>query len=81
MKNLNVVLLEVDSFNRKTAENIENQTFKTLNALIKKVRKEETEKGGSINVLPLSDFIDSCNNQEIELEGVWVSYVFIDEKL
>ncbi len=79
-KKLCVVLLSVDVFERKMAENIENQTFKTLDEIQKTVRTHKA-KEGIIHVELISDFMDACNNQEIELEGFWVSYVFLEEKI
>lgn len=75
-----VVLISVDDFTngRKIAELIENQEFKTPDDVLSKVREEEN---GSVAIYPISDFMDACNNQEIELEGVWVSYVYTEKDI
>lgn len=77
-KHLMVVLIQVDDFpnGRKTAENIQSQNFKTTNDVLSKVREEGD---GYVAIYPISDFMDACNNQEIELEGVWVSYVYVEK--
>jgi hypothetical protein len=63
----------VDDFSdgRKIAENIENILFNTPDDILRKVREKED---GFVAVYPITDFMDACNNQEIELDGVWVSY-------
>jgi hypothetical protein len=68
-----VILISVDDFSngRKIAENIENTLFNTPDDILRKVRKGED---GFVAIYPITDFMDACNNQEIELEGVWVSY-------
>jgi len=68
-----IVLISVDDFSdgRKIAENIENILFNTPDDILRKVREKED---GFVAVYPITDFMDACNNQEIELDGVWVSY-------
>jgi hypothetical protein len=68
-----VILISVDDFSngRKIAENIENTLFNTPDDILRKVREKED---GFVAIYPITDFMDACNNQEIELEGVWVSY-------
>ena len=69
MDNLRVILIPVnDQFDgRRFAEQIQNQEI-TLHSLAEK----------DCMVFTLSDFMDLCNDQEIEsLEGFWISYVKI----
>lgn len=69
MDNLRVILIPVtDDFDgRKFAQEIENQEI-TLHSLAEK----------DCMVFTLSDFMDLCNDQEIEsLEGWWISYAKI----
>lgn len=77
-KHLMVVLISVDDFTngRKIAEEIENQNFKTPNDVLSKVREKED---GFVGICPISDFMDACNNQDVFLEGVWISYVYVEE--
>lgn len=73
MDNLRVILIPVnDQFDgRKFAEQIENQEI-TLDSLF------ATDEGKECMVFTMSDFMDLCNDQEIEsLEGFWISYVKI----
>lgn len=67
MDNLRVILIPVkDGFDgRKIAEEMENEK-QTLYWL------EEVNK---FSVFTLSDFMDLCNNQELNLEDWWISYV------
>jgi hypothetical protein len=72
MDNLRVVLIPVtDDFDgRELAEEMENQK-QTLYWL------EEVNK---FLVFTLSEFMDLCNDQELNLEDWWISYVQVDEK-
>lgn len=83
-KHLMVVLISVDDFlgGRKIAERIENQEFKNPAEVLSEIKKLEGKKQGEygyVAIYPISDFMDACNNQEIELEGVWVSYVYVEK--
>lgn len=83
MKNLIIVLISVDQFDngRKIAERIEDESFKDYDSLLKTLRKTEGGDFGFSYVFNLSEFMDACNNQEIDLEAYWVSYVNLtDEK-
>ena len=79
-----IVLLSVNDFSdgRKIAERLEGQTFKTPDAVLKGIKKEakglSDNPKGDVFVFPLTDFIDACNNQEIELEAFWTTTVNID---
>lgn len=84
-KHLMVVLISVDDFTdgRKIAESIQDQDFKDPNAVLLAVRENKHAYGedGHVAIYPISDFMDACNNQEVELEGVWVSYVHIEKDI
>jgi len=73
-----VILISVDDFTdgRKIAENIENILFNTPDDILRKVREKED---GFVAIYPITDFMDACNNQEIDLEGVWVSYAQVNK--
>lgn len=73
-----VILISVDDFTdgRKISENIENMLFNTPDDILRKVREKED---GFVAIYPITDFMDACNNQEIELEGVWVSYAQVNK--
>ena len=64
-----IVLLPVCDFDRKTdAEKIENQKF-TLDQL------RNTLVLPSYEIYNHSDFMDLCNDQELNIENYWVSYI------
>lgn len=65
-----MILGEVDRVDRKVLEDMENQVY-TCNELsdhccINKLRLEK-----------MSDFCDLLNNQELDIENFWVTYVHI----
>ena len=66
-----IVLGEVERVDRKVLENMENQVY-TCNQLsdhccVNKLRLEK-----------MSDFCDLLNNQELDIEKFWVTYVYIE---
>ena len=69
-----IVLIPVDneSDGRKIAERIESQKYSSISEILEEFPEEERE---SIIIHELTDFMDLCNNQELNLESVWVSYV------
>lgn len=85
-KELAVVLIAVDDFSngRKAANSIKDSTFKNYNALHKAVCKFGTplypEKDIDLRVYRMNDFMEECNEQNIELEQFWVSYVYLTDK-
>ena len=68
-----VLLFEVNFFDRRDAELIENNNCNSqqLAAIVDMAKEKET----TIGVYSLTDFMDLCNNQEVEIENYWVSYV------
>lgn len=69
---------------RKTCELIENTTFEiggSIHTMDSKVRDKvielinDEEEDNGIEVSEMSDFMDTCNNQEIELDEYFISYV------
>jgi len=85
-KVLAVVLIAVDDFSsgRKAANNIQETTFKDYNELHKAVCKfgipMHSKKDAEVMVYRMTDFMDECNDQNIELEQYWVSYVYLTDK-
>jgi len=79
--NIAVVLINVEDFSngRKIAEDIENQEFEDAKTLIAEIQKRGSKRGkhkhGLVLILSLTDFMDDCNNQEVELHSSWISYV------
>ena len=68
-----VVLISVDDFTngRKIAEEIENILFNAPEDIIRKAKEKEN---GFVAVYPITDFMDACNDQDINLENFWISY-------
>jgi hypothetical protein len=68
-----IVLLPVDEYDRrKTAEVYENAVFETY---------EDARKvfGTNAGICDLNTFMESCNDQEINLEQYWLTYITINE--
>lgn len=75
-----IVLLAVDIFDRRQhAEFIENEEFKNIKEVYSLLQKDiDTElTDGEVLIYKLTDFMDACNDQELELDLWWVSYVTI----
>ena len=63
-----IVMLPIDKFDRRRdAEHLENNTLNEIQV------QEWRDKGAA--VLRLTEFMDLCNDQEIELGGYWISYI------
>jgi len=84
----NIVLIPVEYLNsRKKTEEIEKQVYKTTTALriqlaLELIRENNPEvEDGSVDdvlIYPITDFMDACNDQEINLEGYFISYVYFE---
>ncbi len=73
-----IILINVVGFSdgRKVAEYIENGDYNSVEEIIEAIKKEGSPDGLFLyKILELTDFMDECNNQEIELENWWISYV------
>lgn len=82
-----IVLIPLDANNsaRKQCENIENHKFEiggSVQATALDVKKnvielidDDTYNLDNIEVEPLTDFMDRANNQELNLEDYFISYV------
>lgn len=78
MKELRIVLLDVDEFThgRKIANYIEASLYKSLEDALNHIN-QPVHTG--INIYHPTTFMEACNNQEINLEDYWVSYIFIEQ--
>ena len=80
---IKVVLLSVNELERSTAESIENMdSVNNIETLIEAINEAEDKNVltkdnyiGIIEIYSLSDFADACNDQIINLNDWWVSYV------
>ena len=68
-----ILLIPVDNNDRKQAEHIENTIFKNNSELTEVIEN----KFEDTYYYSLSDFVDACNDQEINLENYWLSYIHI----
>lgn len=76
-----IILLAIDTFDRRQhAEWVENGKFDSIKMLYELLQKdiddEITDK--DILIFALTDFMDACNNEELELSLWWVTYVNIE---
>lgn len=73
-----IVLLGVDIFDRNHhAELLENENFGSVKGVWDLLQEDiDTElTDADVLIYELTDFMDACNNQEIELELWWLTYV------
>lgn len=68
MDNTRVVLLPIDQFDRRRHAEYWENTSMTAGEV-----KGITDKGGSLYTL--SDFMDLCNDQALDMEKFWISYI------
>jgi hypothetical protein len=67
-----IVMLPIDKFDRRRdAEHLENNT-------LNEIQVQELRSRGAA-VLALTEFMDLCNDQEIDLGGYWISYITLEK--
>lgn len=71
-----VLTLNINNGERKDLECIEGNVYASYDELREKVGFLAKE----INIYPLTDFMDACNDQEIALDEIWICYVHVQEK-
>lgn len=65
---IRILLIPIDEYDRRSfAENIENNLY-DIHQLEKVIPK-------NVDIVTLSNFMDLCNNQMIDLEQYWISYI------
>lgn len=70
-----ILTLNIENGERKDLECIEGNVYASYEELREKVGSLAKE----INIYPLTDFMDACNDQEIALDEIWVGYVHVQE--
>ena len=70
-----ILALNLENGERKDLECIEGNVYASYDELREKVGFLAKE----INIYPLTDFMDACNDQEIALDEIWVGYVHVQE--
>ena len=82
-KSIRVVLLSVDDFSdgRKVANHIQNNTYKSVTLALEDIlkREEDLPETAGVGIYELNDFMEFCNDQTVNLELFWISYIFIEE--
>ena len=43
----------------------------------KQGHKQKESEYGLIIIYPITDFMDACNNEDVELGSSWISYVYL----
>jgi hypothetical protein len=65
-----IVMMPIDKFDRRRdAEHLENNT-------LNQVQVEDLRERGAA-VLALTEFMDLCNDQQIDLGEYWISYITV----
>ena len=73
-----IVLAEVDLYDRRNfAEDLENSIHRTIGDFMDKFSTRGKDGQTGILIFSFTDFMDACNDQEINLENYWVTYINI----
>jgi len=68
-----IIIGQLKSYCRSQLEAIDGDTFENEQMVFEAV-------GGHIGIYSLSDFVDLCNNEELNLDSVWLACVQIGNK-
>ena len=77
-----IILIDIDHVKdgRAKAHAIESMTFKNLSEIYKELNLEDEKKEQKyVQVLTLIEFVYLCNEQSINLQNNWITYVNIAE--
>lgn len=79
-----ILTLDVEPFDdgRKVAEHMENEKFDSHAELLERLDSElgsyaEDRNEYNVQLWSLTDFMDACNNEEINLVNIWIGYVHL----
>lgn len=65
---IRILLFPINEYDRRRdAELMENNVYN--------IHQLETAIPNDVDILTLSDFMDLCNNQMLDLEQYWISYI------
>ena len=80
-KSIRIVTLSVDDFSdgRKVANHIEGSTYKDKTTALEDILRREGLQTAGVGIMEPTSFMEACNEQDINLEGVWISYIYIEE--
>lgn len=68
-----IVICEVDEHERNEVEGFNNQTFEDFTQFI------NTSKLKNPAIFDIENFVYDCNNQVINLENYWLTYIHIKD--
>lgn len=60
---------------RRICERLENKVFNTLVEAQDYIKDNYPDDRNLINLVGMSDFMDTCNNQELNLEEYFIGYI------
>jgi len=80
MKKLFILILSADTESRKFCESIENMTFKLVD-LKEKISMELDLSSDDISLMEMTDFMDAVNDDNLDLDNSFISYIFIEPKI
>jgi hypothetical protein len=74
-----IVLIEIDHFKdgRDKAHAIESMSFKSVKDIYKELKLDENKDDKYVQIYTLIEFVYLCNEQSINLQNHWISYVNI----
>ena len=78
-----ILVLDVDNFSngREVVEHLENREFQTLKEIEDAATEENSGLPAFFGVYELTDFMDACNNEELNIVNIWIGYVRIPDDL
>lgn len=79
-KRIRIVTLSVNDFSdgRKVANKIEGNTYKNPTEALEDILSKEGLETAGVGFSTPNGFMELCNEQEINLEQFWISYIFIE---
>ena len=79
MKETVIVVLDADYFDRSLAEELEDQSFKTSRELVEQVERINPDCDVMrLEFYSLTEFMNMCNDDDINTFNSWISYVTIE---
>lgn len=66
-----ILMMPVEGNDRVDVEGLSEAVFEDLS------QARNTINGNEARLIPLYDFMEACNDQEIDLEEYWVSHIYI----
>lgn len=82
MKDTFVITVPIKKGDRKMMEFVEGWTllksyYSNTQMIRNEIAKQIKLDAGHVAVYPMTDWVDFCNDQKINLEEVWVGYIYL----